>query len=337
MSDGKLRPGQLYDPSDDVVTGYVEQMRDEEGMNDLLGDARSEITPVDAQAWNTKIFDVNTSAYDSLVRQYPAIVNFELPTELTNIAIYFNATKGDGSDNHVATGYSIGDTYSMSISIPSSAHGSISVIAEAIVTRQSPNARNVNVIEVFFYQRGNFTFSDIYTRLTQIFGVTVSRWPRFQPREVQINLRGNDITLSASAAVQQSVSHSSANTSFTNSKGGGTSVNLGNTTRTITIPDSIHPPLTIRNSIYRGSVSVNAGAGWAAGDNFPALAAGYGFNNYPARNAVLAEVFPTSIAGTTIYTIPRTGHTLLDFKTAQGKYDYTKCYAQVLNWTSVWR
>ncbi len=335
-SKGKLRYGQQYDPNDDLVIPYTERIHNETSGStecDVQGQARTEINPQDAQSWLVREFTPPTDALEAYSLVTPGSTDLQLPDVLLSIAVTYNTASGNGVHAQDGDGISISSSPSLNLSLASKAQGSASVMPDIQPIIKQYWARNVPCLRVLLYMANGFSRPDVINRLNDLLGVTVNNWPNFQPAGVTFTLKGETVSVSADADVQQyaALRVGEVSVTYTWGEGEGTSKEVSTTTKTVRIPPTIHGAITLSGPTNSATAEANAGAGWSGGTNWPARSA----EAYVSMNAA-ASVTPTSLSATSpVSAIPTSGHYLHRLDAEPYKWDRVRVRAEIVNFADV--
>lgn len=335
-SKGKLRAGQQYDPQDDLVIPYTERIHNATGGEtecDAQGQARTEINPQDAQSWLVRTFDIPTEALDAYELVTPGTTNLDLPDVLLSVAVTYNTANGNGVHAQEGDGISISSSPSLNLSLASKAQGSASIMPDIQPIIKQYWARNVPCERVLMYLPIGFDMTDVTARLGATFGGSVNPWPRFQPAGVTFTLKGETVSVSADADVQQyaALRVGEVSVTYTWGEGEGTSKEVSTTTKTVRIPPTIHAEITLTSTTSSATAEANAGAAWSAGTNWPARSA----EAYVSMNAS-GSVTPTTLSATSpVSAIPTSGLYLHRLDAEPYKWGYVRVRAEVVDFADV--
>lgn len=328
MADGELLHGQLLERGTGRVTPFTEQQLDKESADALVGTANTEITPTDAAASLVRTFVPPLEWFNETVISYPGNTNLDLPDRLTSLAVTYNINGGDGGHIETGTGVSAGTHSSLSLSFPSRAQSSASIVPELLWTIVPTPARNVPCLHYVFYMPGNPTRADLLTALSAIVGATVLDLPAFDPKPLVFLLRGQQVSVSADASAQQHKSISDSNVTMTYSTGVGGSKEAGVSTRTVTLPPTSHGALSVTGSSYFSSTATaTARANIGAGTNWEARDSGLVTKTATATGSIS----PTSITSTAVNSIPTSGLYLTGLAIEPDDYEFVRIHAEVVD------
>lgn len=333
MSNGKLRPGQLYDRSLDVAIPFTERMLDDKTAGPLVGTNRIDLTPHDQDSILERVYDATAlgTALDAYSKGRAGFVDMSsiLPPVLTEVVISYNKSGNNGDHQVIASGAATGTSAALSLSVDSASQGGAGVIPDlTFKIKYYDWAKRVPCTEWYFYVAGNFSIANLLTRLTTLAGASVLQFPALKAETVSLTLFGQSVSLSARAEAQQSEAFSPSTTSFTRSIGFGTSKDQSLTTKNVTIPPTLHGNLTIADPTSSKSALAAAVCGIASGAGWPALSSAASTGLVDAT----ASVTPTSITATSPTTIPTAGLYLVDINHRPFELlDYTIIQATVVD------
>lgn len=327
-----LRYGQQYDPQTGIAKTFTEQDEQVALVTPLLGDPDVEITPTDRYSSLVRTFTIPSADIISFSRTWVEMGDIELPNTLDSITTVFETNFGDGQANETATGGSVGDNPSLSISIPSSAQASAAILPDLQIIITPHNLSGVEVLKVLFYSAQGDSLATILTRLTAICGASVQAWPAFSKSEKihVFSLLGQQTSISVGAKVSQSVTVGATDT-YIVSTGDSDSAQVGNSIKTITTPPTIHGAITITDPTADKDIAATADAEIEAGTGWPAVS-----KTHTANATVNASVTPTMIAATTpVSAIPSSGLRLYKLSGELSPYaGYATQYAIIFNFAN---
>lgn len=337
---GELQRGQLYDHQEGIVTPFTQQIQNFNagGQSPHLGNAGTEIIPVDANSTQDKIFDVAgaAAARADLFVGYADFIQMDLPDVLTNLTVYYNRTDGTGADAHTGTGASVGSSWSIGFNLPGRANSSISIIPDVVPVLERFNGQQVPAICYRFFINGNVTEDDIISKLTSN-GITgVLAFPQVKAETFTLVLFGQQISIAADVNAQQQASRSDTNTTFTQGSGIGYSIQTGVSTNRLVIPPCLHGTITLPNPTASGTIAATASAGWtgsgAGGFNaitnpFPT----YSVSSTVPTQTATASVKPGVLAATSPAALPLYGLYLYDYKIEHYQENDAMVLAYVVN------
>lgn len=166
MANGELMNGAKYEERDDVVQTFTQQMMEQANADLLVGQARTEVTPVDAHSSLVRVFGVPSAAFDAIFIQYVGTTSLNLPDELLSVTVTYNTSALNGENIHDAgAGVSIGSSGGLRISPSSTAQGSASVIPDVQPQIRQIWSQNIPTRRFLFYLPGNVTEAQIITKL----------------------------------------------------------------------------------------------------------------------------------------------------------------------------
>lgn len=319
-NEGRILSGQQLNPNAgfvapfvEVVTPYYEAVPGSGILATIYdGDPFCEITPIDAHSARVRIYDTTMieevlAATNEITAT--TITRIDLPDELLSITVVYNSASGSGTDSHPASQQSfiIFGTGSGGLSPSSSSQGSGAITPDLQVEIRQRYLVNVAAMQFTFYLPSGATMATIIAKLVSLGATGVLAWPSFHPESHTFTLKGQQISVAAKADTSVSGGGSLDSGQAGYQYGGGTSIEIGLTTVTKTIPPTIHGAITITGT----SSSAPAAAG--ANASTPILFAGSPAEQPAITNGssisvnANASVSPTSLAATTPATIPTSG------------------------------
>lgn len=335
MSDGDLLHGQDYDRERDAVFRYTEQVKNfaPNGGAALLGTARTEVVPLDANSSKVRTWTPSAGDLESVLMSFAGTVDLALPQTLTGLSIVYNTDSRTGGHTQEGNGVSAGTSASLTLSLPSRSEGSAAIVPDLQPTIVTRWGRNVPVTQYFFYMSGNVTEAAAITRLNTLASISVSSWPLWRPVSHVFTLKGQSVSVSADAEVQQHVSFNESNVTYTWGKGLGGSKAGSNTIRTIVLPETIHGAISISNTSQDATATATAEAGWeSGGTNWPALAT----DEVSKTATASASVSPTSLSATEGATsVPTSGLRLHEIRVSSWRDGYNIVFMEVVNFANV--
>lgn len=297
----ELLHGQLHDKQFRVAIPFTQQDWNSKqgGGSPNLGNASAEVTVVDANATQDKIYDY--SALDAsklaLFWQNPGFISFQLPEELVGLTAVFSTSKGVGAGNSVPHAESRGSAWSVGVSATNHAGSSLDFIPDLQPDIKTHDSSNASCIECYFFTSGNTTLADILTKLSTELGASVLAWPKFKAKRRSFTLKGQSLTLTSSANVQLAGSASGSSSSVSDNAGYDYSIETKTTVRPLDYPPYLNGSLTITGT---------GGTPWTASDTITVTAA--------ASLTGSGQLVGTVVGGTTVPTQTVTGlispHTL---------------------------
>lgn len=327
-----VRYGQQINRETGIAEPFTEQDTQVALAKPLVGTSDVEITPTDRNSSLVRTYTIPTADILAFSRTFVETGAIDLPDTLTSPTAVYETHSGEGASSETATGASVGSNPNLSLSISSSAQSSAGLIPDLQILVK-PNSRSVKPLtKVLFYSAEGDTMADILTRLTALVGSTVLLWPDFDGAKMPIafTLKGQQASISASATVKESISAGSTDT-YIQSTGTSDSYSLGSSIKTINIPPTIHPLLTIADPLETLSIDADAEAIMDSGPGWVGLSA-----SETATSTVTASVTPSSVAATTISSIPSSGYYLYRLSGELSPYaGYATQYAVLFNFADL--
>lgn len=330
--ESSVREGQQLDKQTGIVQPFTEQDMNVALAAPLVGTSDVEITPTDRPSSLVRTYTIPSTAILAFSRTFRETGAIDLPDTLATPTAVYETNTGSGASSETATGASVGTNPNLSLSISSSAQNSASILPDLQILVK-PNSRSVKpVLKVLFYSAEADTMADILTRLTAIVGHAVSAWPDFDGAKLPIafTLKGQNASIAAGATVKESVSAGDTST-YIQSTGTSHSSSVGNSIKTIDIPPTLHPAMTISSASASDTISVDAEAIMDSGSGWAALSA-----SETANATVVASVTPSTVAATTISAIPSSGYNLYKLSGELSPYaGYNTQYAVIFNFADL--
>lgn len=327
-----VRHGQQLDKQTGITETFTEEDMQVALVAPLLGDPDVEITPSDRNSSLVRTYTIPTADILAFSRKFVETGAIDLPDTLTTPTTVYETNSGSGASSETATGASVGTNPNLSLAISASAQSSASIIPDLQILVK-PNSRSVKpVLKVLFYSAEGDTMADILTRLTAIVGTTVQAWPDFDGSKMPIafTLKGQQASIAAGATVKQSISAGDTDT-YIKSTGTSNSASVGNSVKTIDVPPTIHPAMTISSASASDTIDATAEAIMDSAANWPGLSA-----SETSNATVAASVTPSIVGATTITAIPSTGLYLYKLSGELSPYaGYNTQYAVIFNFADL--
>lgn len=337
-ANGVALPGQQFNPNSVIVIPFTEQVvNGRDNLAIFLDAPNTEIVPIDENAWKVTVFDLTEidAAFDAQVYSFPFYINLsalDLPNELVSLAVDVNFANGVGANSHPETqqGFYFFGSGSGSVSPRSSSQGSASILLDVQPVIKYHNQGKVLATRWTFYMAENFTTAQLLTRLGVLTGATVLTLPVFHPVSATLTLKGVRGSVAAEASSQVSVSDSPNNYSGAYEFGGGTSEDLDVSSKTVVLPPTIHPLITLATTSH-GEIIVaaaNANTLEVITTNIDVL---------PITNVKItalhltASITPTTVAATVPTAIPTTGLYVVDLTTRPFEFNRVEVIADVVD------
>lgn len=342
MSDGILFHGQQFNPDDPVVKPYTKQMMDKVEADALIGQANTEITPVQESSSEVMVYDLTAiqALLDATVVTYPSFVSLDgkLPNELVSVAVTSNNTIGTGSDSHPITQQDavVEGSFNITISPRASASASAAVLLDVQPVIKQTFAPIVPAKQYYFFLAENQSMAQLLTKLTALAGATVNAFPAFRPVSHVLTLKGQSVSVSVKADTTVNLAENSASTtnpssSITLEWGNGFNEEVGISNKTVVIPPTIHPLITLSPFSDTAVATATAdastieilGTGIDAGEIDNVIG--------PRTKTATASITPASLAATSITAIPTSGLYLVDLNIQPYQFDRVKVFAEVVD------
>lgn len=353
MSDGCRLYGVQYDLRKNLTFPFWERMFDYTG--DTLtrktgqesGAAAMDQTPEDRQAAKVRQYDVAAIVAAALARPAqtgPAKVKVNLPDVLNSVTVTFNKNSGSGATNFPASqqAYSITNAGSGQADIRAQAQASAAIVPSVSWDIDSFSQIEVNATIVSFYFGPLVTMADVLSVCSVAMGATVTDLPIFQSKQHQLVLKGQQVSLQATAETDVGSAFNSNDTLPASSGfvkwGDSYSQEVGVSSHVETIPYSIHGLLTIASNTDTATVTVTVKADTPAITG-PGSAAIGAVTNEPtpitltANGSVKTTSGGNTLSATPQTDVPRTGLKLVDVQSNEDDYGLSLVHATVVDMT----
>lgn len=298
MANGKQLLGQLLYGIRRIPVKFIQRMVDEVTVGTMIGSANIEITPNDAQSWETRTYDTAAiqAMLDAEFLAMEATINIVgVPAMMTDISVVYEKGGGDATSLEAVELVSVSTPFSLGINAGANAEASSYCIPKLKYKLTPFNGENRRVKLCYFYM-DTVTIAAALTRLSTALSVTVQAWPAFQEDSVSVILRGERAQASSKANYGASVSAGSGG-HLLMSEGTGAGKRIEPSIDPIQLPMSIRAAATPTASDSNtksasGSYTVTAGSYLSGGAGTPVDAVANG------------SISPTTIPGTTVTAWP---------------------------------
>jgi hypothetical protein len=362
MSDGNVLSGQQYDKQNGIIRQFTEQRMDRTNADAVLAQAATEIIPGQYDDALVRVFSSTSAAYlavtPRLIAGYHNMLADQVPDMLTGVTVTFNFSEQEGSDTNdeplvFVTGNS--GTYNSDATSQAQAGASVMPSIQPEI-KQTP--QRVKCTNAFFYMVGDFTESDILTKLSGVtyFNASVSAWPIFRPVAHTVVLKGQQVSLRANCRAKQYLTFSGDGATLSSyafelipgndpdndytqgvitgklNEGNATEVGLSN--QIVTIPPTIHALITFSSNTLSKTASVTVSAKIRAATVTGLLSGTLNaINNSPGTQTATAEanIYPTSLPATNVTAIPTSGLYLVDLQSSFVESGVSFVHATVIN------
>lgn len=281
-------------------------------------------TPLDRDAAKVRTYDI-AAIITAALALAPTVtlgkVRVPLPDVISNIKVTYTKTLGSGSSSHPAANQAgaIDGIGGVSFDPRASSQGSATIAPTVTWVRDSPSSVLVNCENYFFYLASPATLANALTKINTVAPTAVTDLGILYPREVQLLIKGGQVSVRAGADTSLHASENVIGTPNTSSGdfayGTDSSIEVGQQTQRETIPESLHDTVSLTASdsqalTVTADASTNAFAVSAitiaaiANTNSVTGTATASILNPVTNNAVISATTPTDI--------PRTGRKLVD-------------------------
>lgn len=310
------KKGQEYDRSLGLIFPFTER---EETFADptvgapSLGDDQTEVIPGTAHNSRVRTYDqaaVN-AALATFHRASYDTIRLVLPDVLLALSVAFNVTQGSGVEGSATTFTALGDSTPIALGTPARATSSCTITAAPVMTmKQFWGAETTPAIKYNFFIHGDFTQSDLLTRLSaaDLANATVHAWPNFKAQGQVLALHSAQLSLGANANIDRRGSNGVGSIlTYITTKTIGNSMETGGSSPTLNIPPCIHGHISITNPTKDVTLHVEAIStlnGFAPGGPvlIPADSADASLDQH-----VTASITPTDLPATAPASVPTSG------------------------------
>lgn len=172
-SDGRLLHGQEYDKEGNLLVPFTQRMHDNEGADALVGQARTDINPVDMNASLVRVYDA--ANVSGVYLRFPGTINLQLPDVLQGITITYNSSSGNGDDvRDIGTVQWFGTSGGMNLNPVARAQASANIQPDLSFDIKQVWSQNVPVEHIVFYLSGTVTTTQVLAQLRVILTAAVT-------------------------------------------------------------------------------------------------------------------------------------------------------------------
>lgn len=283
-------------------------------------------TPLDRDAAKVRTYDI-AAIITAALALAPTItlgkVKVPLPDVVHSAEITYTKSLGSGGSDHPAANQAgiVNGAGGLAFDPRSSAQGSASVAPTLTYERDSPSSVLVDCQNFFFYAESPLTMAAVLTKINASGGSTVVNLPILYPAEVQLLLKGGQVSIRAGADVTIHTSKSDAADVSSGDFAWGTdnSVEVGQQTQREVIPESLHPQIALSSSdtqaitvvanVTTGAITLSTASTTVTTS---ALTATKSLTATAAASATVPSAGSSTIPATSPTDIPRTGRKLVD-------------------------
>lgn len=329
---GDKLSGQRYDPEDDAVVPFKQQMVRYDGPDSLKvtgkeGNAGTDIQPEDAGSAKVTEWDLTAiqAVLDAIsVKLHTVADRFRLPDVLVGVTTSFTKSGANGSESMpVANVFGqITGAGSLQMSPTAQAQGSATIATDVVLDIRETWAENIPATVALFYIDDNASRAQVLAKATTILGATVADWPVFKPRYHNLKLISERVNVSVRAQTRVYGSFNGDGLQFGNGHewGNGESYDLDVTQRTLRIGPVINAAITVASATDTKTATAVADAStpeWITTAFTEAAVS----NSKSATATANGSVSPTSLSASTGLTgIPVTGLKVLSIQPGSSKY-----------------
>jgi len=333
------RYGQTYDPKTGVINKFSESTV---APNTGTGTAGMDISPIDYVRQRNRQWDTAAAvtSYLAVARKIVGKTVVDLPDVLVSLVGTANKATGYGAGNHPSSNqvfyYSGGGSGGFSPRAKAQASASCQLDLQYKI-RQYRNIA-VDCTHYYFFLENGSTMAQVLTKLAgaSFAGATVLALPVFKTETHQFTIKGQQVSIAASADTQANVSINGNGTSYVKSaaKGSDYSGEVGTSIKTVTTPPTIHGALTISGDVSDSqNVSVSVSANTMAITGSVTVDA---ITNEPTPVAATAyaSMQPTTLNATSVAAIPTTGLYLTELRGEMSEHGLLMFHAVVVDFAN---
>lgn len=269
---------------------------------------------------------------------FQGTTDVNLPPQLVSITgiVESSAGAGDFSENG---NYTLGGNGSGGISLRGNCQGSAAILLDVSYDIKQLWGSNTPCKHFLFFVASDTSRAAILNKLTLFNGPTVNDWPKFVPKAVTIACHGEKVSGSGVATAQATDAVTTDYNGVINvrsasrTEGGGSSRDIGVSTKVIRIPPTIHSSFGIGGTVS-GQPSFSAIASVRTGVNGGLLFGVNGFaNGYLYISSGGTNTIVDATAGQS--TIPTTGQYLHRLITEPHSYGFVRVHAEVIDFATL--
>lgn len=206
---------------------------------------------------------VDTTAFDSYKRIFEGTTNVDLPAVL--VGLTFVTPNSGGAGNYSENGYfNIFGNGSGSLSLQGQCSASSMIAPEVVPEVRQAWANNIPCTHVLFLVPDNRNRSQVLTLVRNLLSdQNITDWPKFSPKEVTVLCQGESCsgTARAAAAVTASIrtnyNGDPSGEELATSSGGGATLQVELTVKTIRVPPTLHAAIPINGGITTSAGPIN--------------------------------------------------------------------------------
>lgn len=316
-----------WDPTLNVQVASTTQFVSPEAIN--LSKANTSYSAVNEDRVLETVEEPPDSALSGYTLSMPSSMDITLPRVLKSISVVWSSDTAQGKTDGEWSGYTQGPPpLSLGGSEGDSCQSSLTLRPELVIDIEQPWGSNIPVTAYVFFihtSDGSVTEDSLMSRIGQIAGQSVQRWPLFRPVSHTIILQGGKASVVAGATGTASKTFGTDSTTEEEGKTITESYDVSISLSSTNTPPTIHGDLTLGETEREDTVNAIAQANWI-GTNFPSI------NAYAkATKTVKGVVSPESLPATNPSKIPTSGYYLMSSSVEPYKWGWAKCSAVILD------
>lgn len=321
--------GQQFNRELNVGVEFTETTKAvDESLPDVL-DPLSEVEPLTPTRSRVRTFVPPTDLLSSYVKQFPAMINLDLPRILKSISVFWGSQTGGTSQAHSGSASGSGISYSVNYSYSDVAQGSAALQPDIAVEMEEIWARNLPGTHLVFLLSGPVTLLDICDRVATIMGVTpVNEWPVFFPKTHTIIAKGGKSSVGLNVSISAGISRSPTSATDEGGKTESKQTDSGVTISTVQIPPCLHGALTISNPTATATSGAMTASLTVSGATPATLNQSATISGTATVNG---SVNVSSLAATTPADVPRSGLYVTNYKVEPYDWGWSKVFVEVFD------
>ena len=280
--------------------------------------------------------------YDALQRQiisFPSTLDVQLPDTLESIEVVWSSDSGSGSGGSDWDGEASGQSASLSGSESSTGSSSATIKPDVIISLKKTWGSDLPIMVHSFFaesDNGQFSASQLLSRLAEVTGYSVSNWPVYKPQTHNIILTGGKARVSVTSGWNQQAGFNLGapvdTFNYARSTSSSSEIDVSLNVDSIQLPATIHGSIVISGDLKR-EVAVAASAYAAAPPPAnPNNIIWQAISSSTRRgHFVKGSVSPSSFSPTSPAAIPTAGQYLMRSEISPYKWGWLRCTCYVLD------